>query len=93
MLDELINSYSGKEINFFNGGNLLRDIKNIICYRFFKDSYNNVVINCREMISFLESIDKKIINKEMISIYRTITNIDNMPTEELIKFYEKLAKL
>lgn len=91
-LDNLIENYKRKNIDLFKDNTLI-DIKDIICYRFFKDNYNNVLLNCKEMLSFIESSKKETIKQDNMDIYKKIIMIDNMTTEQLIDIYGYLLKI
>ncbi len=87
-LDNKIESYNEKNIDFLKD-KLICNIKNIIAYRFFKDNYNNILLNLKEMNSFINSTKETILSKESLDIYNKIINMDNMTSEQLISLYNE----
>lgn len=91
-LDNMIKSYEGKNIDFIRDANI-SNIKNIIAYRFFKDNFNNVLINSKEIINFCSTVEKTILSGEDLEIYKKIINMDYMTTEQLIKLYNEFKNI
>lgn len=91
-LDNKIESYNEKDIDFLKD-KIIGNIKNIIAYRFFKDNYNNILLNLKEMNSFINSAKETILSKESLDIYNKIINIDNMTSEQLIALYNELKNI
>lgn len=91
-LDNKIKSYNGKEIDFLKD-KMIGNIKDIIAYRFFKDNYNNILLNFKEMNNFINSTKETVLSKESIEIYNKIINLDNMTSEQLISLYNELKNI
>lgn len=90
-LDNKIASYNEKNIDFLKD-KMIGNIKNVIAIRFFKDNYNNILINLKEMNSFINSTEETILSKESLDIYNKIINMDTMTLEQLISLYNELKK-
>lgn len=91
-LDELVKSYKDKKINFLKDSEI-SNIKNIICYRFFKECYNDISLNCGEMLDFIKKSENQILSNKSLCIYKIICNMDKFTTKDLLILYERFLKI
>lgn len=67
-------------------------IEYIISY-YFGDNYYNFMVNLNQMVNYLDSVNKNLIDKENIKIYKEFVNLRYMSMEDKINFFKLLLDL
>lgn len=94
--DILINTYSNLLKNS-NEDAIKRIMKivseqfsEILIDKYFGDFKHNILINLKSIIEFNEKIDKKLISKDRLDLYKLIINFENFDYEVQKEIYNKL---
>ncbi len=94
---KLLSSYDSKTGLFLSdeGNDLSKEetsqrISEIVIDYLFKDDIYNVFLNIREILSFNESLDNKVISSDMVDFYKSILMIDKISNEEKIELFYRL---
>ena len=64
-----------------------KKISEIVIDYLFKDNIYNVFINIRELLSYNDSLENKIISSNMVKFYKMILDIDKISNEEKINLF------
>ena len=64
-----------------------KKISEIVIDYLFKDNIYNVFINIRELLSYNDSLENKILSNDMVDFYKMILDIDKINDEDKIKLF------
>ena len=66
-----------------------KKLADVIVDYLFKDDIYNVFINLKEIISYHDTLDNKLLDDKVINFFKTILNIDNLSKEEKLDLFNK----